>query len=148
MPVNQGIQGLAAALKALETVRDAVKESELKKIVKEAADPMLQSAKSACPVGPTGRLKAQLHTEVTAVGKQRRIAIANIGNTKETWYGVFVEFGAYERPGVGFMRQAFDGGKQKAESHVRERLQNEVMKVATKVGKKSVYDTTHFRDKK
>lgn len=120
--MDDGLDALDAALSHLAS---GLTGASLKAACEAAANPILTTARSLVPVGPTsaenerlyggyeGALRDSLHTEVIASESKVTVKLIAGGkvNGADVYYAHFVEFGTSRMPATPFMRRAFETAK-------------------------------------
>lgn len=111
------------ALRALESVKKAVRNRAMKKAAELGGTIMLAEIRSRAPVRRSGSRSGGTNRKAgllrSSIGMRVRLfrgkeARAQIGPSKEAFYGLFVEFGTVHAAARPFMRPAFDAKKKQA----------------------------------
>lgn len=133
-----GFKEFEAALRALPK---ATGKNVLKRVAKDALEPMAQIASQRAP-HRTGQLAFSIivSDKRTRRAKSRFKSSSGIemamgpagGFGRALLYAAFDEFGTVDTPAFGYMRSAWDGGSQQALERVKTMLGAEIEKSAKK----------------
>lgn len=138
------IVGLKEVIRAFDKM-DKEMVKKLRKAVKDAAKPVLKTAKAYAPIGadiqngkPPGTLKKDLtiiaersknKAKYTVRVGQKRRGKAKAVNANGTPYGGMVEYGTSKTPAQPFMRPALEGSNRyEIERIILEELVNKILK--------------------
>lgn len=137
------IEGLSDLDKALGTLPKAVAKSTLRRVLKDAAEPMARVARQKAPVNEhhlydsidvstkLNRPQSRLHKKEDSKSFQEMF----VGTNNPA--GVQQEFGNVFHPAQPFMRPAWDAEKQPTLERITNSLWAEIEKSAKRVSKKA-----------
>jgi len=144
------VEGLRELEKALAELPKATAKNVVRKVLKEAAEPMVNAAQSNAPK-LSGKLKADIKasTKLAKSQKPKATYIAGIGyrsqgkSTVEMYVGPgqlpqahLNEFGSRNNTAAPFMRPAFDAEAGGALDHIKSRMGEEIEKSAKRLAAK------------
>lgn len=116
------LNGVQEILDKLQQIGANVGKLE-NKALKNAAEPVLDDAKSNVPVN-TGKLKEGL--DISNIKKKDGVKYVNVGITKsdnsEIFYGKFIEFGTSKMPARPFLQPAFEKNKNTVKNIIADTL--------------------------
>lgn len=141
MRVTVKVEGLSDLLDGLEELPKATSTNVLKRALMNAADPILETAKSLAP-----RLSGALEKSI-AVGSKLSRRQKSL-HTKQTKVEVFVgpaalvqaitqEFGTVNQPPQSFMRPAWAQNKRKVLESIRDEIADEIEKARARIARKT-----------
>lgn len=123
------VEGLSDLVKSLTKLPDAVRDKAVNDGTLEGAKVIQRAAITNAPK-KTGKLSRNIvvrKNRKTRYDSEHSVVIRKIGkavNSKNAYYGIFVEYGTSKMPAQPFMRPAFEGNKEIAVSvlagHIRE----------------------------
>lgn len=122
------ITGVKEIDKALKKLEPKVRKKMVRQAMRPALKPVQATAKEKCPVD-TGALRDSI--KVKAAKRSRRTMGVDVRSVGVPYYGP-VEYGSKDRPPAGFMRNAYDTGKDKAKDDAINRIAELVEKEANK----------------
>lgn len=136
------LEGFAELDKALGQLPKATAKNVLKRVLKKAADPVLDAIVSSAPKD-TGYLSRSFGISFTLNASQRRLARNETKSFAEIYIGTrrgsfagFHEYGTFEMPPHPFMRPAWEATQSTALNIIKVELGGEIEKAAKRYAKK------------
>lgn len=116
------LKGVDEILDKLQRIGTNVSSLE-NKALKNAAEPVLESAKANVPVR-TGKLKKGL--KISNIKRKNGVKYIQVGvdrgDNSEVFYGKFIEFGTSKMPAHPFLQPAFEKNKSAIKEKIAETL--------------------------
>jgi HK97 gp10 family phage protein len=137
------LDGLSDLLGALRELPDSTAKNVLRRVGRQALEPIAQRAKSLAPV-EEGELRNSIGVSTQLSRRQRGMHQKLGPNDVEVFAGPgavkqahLMEFGTVDLPPQPYMRPAWDGGKDKLLQSVKELLWQEIQKAADRHARKA-----------
>lgn len=110
--VNHEIRGLDQLAKNIDKLKPAFARSTLRTALRNAAKPVVQTAKDLAPV-ETGNLRRNIRANASV--KRSGRGEANVGVTEDAFYGTIIETGTSTQAAQPFLRPALERNRANGE---------------------------------
>lgn len=141
------LRGFRELEQALNELPKATGRNVLRRVAKGALQPMAEKAKGLAPVD-RGDLRESIMVSEKRTKRVARInrfdrntgiqmAMGPVSGNGVLNYATFAEFGTIDTRAFGYMRGAWNGGKDEALDYVKENLGTEIERAATRLAKKA-----------
>ena len=137
------VEGLRALDRALGELPKRTAKATLRRVLKKAAEPMVDAAKARAPV-LTGGLRLGIHAGTKLSRSQRKATRRARKSFAEIYVGppphskaITQEFGAEHHPAQPYMRPAWDAVRFKVLEIIKSELWGEIRKSADRIAQRS-----------